>query len=89
MKEVQITAYISEDGRQFTDKTKCMAWESEIKDAKRVTQKYNDIIDYCHNHVDEGNDGCQTQECPFYNHNRSQNCLFCCLPYIDFDKIEG
>lgn len=93
MKEIQITAYVAEDGRQFTDKEQCIAWEKETKDAKRVIQKYNDIIDYCRNHVDEndesGNNGCSNEECPFYTTHERCNCVFGCLPYIDMDKIEG
>lgn len=90
MKEIQITAYVAEDGRQFTDKEQCIAWEKETKDAKRVIQKYNDIIDYCHNHVDEGEHAqCTNEQCPFYNKYSNCNCVFSCLPYTDFEKIEG
>lgn len=93
MKEVTSIRYEAEDGKIFDTQEECLAHEKDVKDSKKVTQKFNDIIDYCKEHFtpceDDGfDDWCDNNECPFYNARCGHDCTFMCIPCIDFTKLE-
>lgn len=93
MKEITIVRYEAEDGKRFDTQEECLTHEKDIIDSKKIMQKFNDIMDFCHEHCDEiyddyeGYNVCDNNECPFYDSRCGHNCTFMCLPYIDFTKF--
>lgn len=93
MKEIQKIIYVADDGKEFCTEKACREYEEDIKEYKKITQKYNDIIDFCSAYYDECDDGnyiwCNNNQCPFHNTSDSHYCRFDCIPCIDMPKIKA